>query len=244
MKNLLIILTLCFTEMSFGQQSDLHDIGNISQKSDSIEYRTKFRVETILSVDLLVFDFSQFSTELSNYNIDLLNKNGGIICLGLGFSINKLYSDINFGFSEDESKNKDSLKLHCRNNLYSITLGYRLVESKRISLIPNIAFKWYRYRLLNSDYQKKIPLNQYLINRDIDLRFNQTILFVGIDLDFKFHKFLPKMRHKFWTAGFYAGYALKLNKTPWIYSKGNRLTTNNQLINDDLNLGVRITFCY
>jgi hypothetical protein len=104
-----------------------------------------------------------------------------------------------------------------------------------------VALKWNRYRLINSDNERRIPIQQYVDERDLDIRFNQLTGFVGLNLSFKFYKYNP-LRSNYWTFGIYGGYCFKINDKPWVYSKRNRLTTDAEIEVDKLNFGIHFSF--
>jgi hypothetical protein len=46
----------------------------------------------------------------------------------------------------------------------------------------------------------------------------------------------------YWSVGLSGGYAIKINQTPWVYSRGNRLTTDRQINLDPWTISLSISY--
>lgn len=194
-----------------------------------------------LQVDFLFNDFEDFRPILKDYNVDLMNKSSGIFSTELAGTYKTYYAGINFGWAHDTDSYNDSLNIKFNTTQYGLHFGYILINTKRFLLIPKVAVKWNRYRLLNTDINNKIPIGQYVSERDLDIRFNQMTGFVGLNLSYKIYEFnlLPT---DYSTFGIYCGYAFKLNDQPWIYSRGNRLTSTGKIEMQNYNFGFYFSF--
>ena len=45
-----------------------------------------------------------------------------------------------------------------------------------------------------------------------------------------------------WQVGIYGGYAVKVNRKPWIWSDGNRITTDNEIRLKPFTAGISVSF--
>ena len=194
-------------------------------------------------IDGLKNDFSQFLEPLGDYNINFMNKTYAFTSFDFAATYNRYQAGLMYGTESEYSEGiaGDSLDADLNSLLFGLSLGYKLIDSRRIVLMPGVALKWYRYRLINSDKDRKIPLSQYISDRDLDIRFNQTALFLGTSLGYKiYNNFL--FVSDYWTIGVYGGYLIKLNEDPWIYSERNRLVSDRKIDMSKLNAGIRISF--
>ena len=202
----------------------------------------KWGYTATFQIDVIDANFGQFASGIGNYNTKALDGFVGVFNLELAATKNRKYFGVTFGllFSNNLG-NHDSLNIDINKNLYAINFGYKIINNRKVSLMPALAIKWYRYRLLNADKETKIPLNQYLNDRELDLRFNQTTAFFGAHLSFKFpykvkeNNFRPR---GFWTLGVYGGYLIKLHQRPIIFSKRNQLSTNHEIDLKNYNFGI------
>jgi len=205
------------------------------------EYEFRYGFFASLQVDLVFNDFGDFKPLLKDYNVDLMNESNGIVGVELAGFYNRYYMGLNFGYANDEVNDHDSLDIVFNSSQYGLHFGYNLLDSRRILLTPKVAIKWNRYRLLNNNNDKTIPLEQYINERDIDLRFNQMTGFVGINLAYKAY-INNLLQTDFWSFGVYGGYVFKLHDKPWIYSRGSRLTSNGKIGMENYNFGVHFSF--
>lgn len=211
-----------------------------SQESYS-KQRLKFGFILFLQADFIFNDFEDFRSVLKDYNVDLMNKSRGIFSVEMAGTYKSYYAGLNIGWASIGNYRHDSLDIEFNTAQYGLHFGYNLLNSKRILFTPKVAVKWNRYRLLNNDKESRIPIEQYVSERDIDLRFNQITGFIGFNLSYKIKNF-NVLSTEYWTVGVYGGYAFKLNDNPWIYSRGNRLTSSRKISVENYNLGIHFSF--
>ncbi|HSV76502.1 MAG TPA: hypothetical protein VLH37_05665 [Bacteroidales bacterium] len=190
--------------------------------------------------DFIFKDFGEFRAALGDSNIDILNVNLGSITFGLSGMFNRIYAGISYGLSNSFADISDSLSIDLEYSKYGLHFGYNLVYSPRFIITPKIAIKWNRHRLINSAYDRRISLDEYLAVRDLDIRFNQLTGFAGLRLAYKMYNpiFLGR---GYLTAGVFAGYCFKINDKPWIFSRENRLTTDYKIHVKNLNFGLSVS---
>lgn len=203
--------------------------------------RLKYGFISFLQVDFIFNDFEDFRSVLKDYNVDLMNKSSGIFSIELAGTYKKYYAGLNVGWATDGDYKHDSLEIEFNTTQYGLHFGYNLLNSKRILFTPKVAVKWNRYRLLNNAKERRIPIEQYVSERDVDLRFNQVTGFIGFNLSYKLKNFYF-LSTEYWTFGVYGGYAFKLNDNPWIYSRGNRLTSGGKIRVENYNIGIHFSF--
>ncbi|MDZ7635449.1 MAG: carboxypeptidase-like regulatory domain-containing protein [Bacteroidales bacterium] len=197
-------------------------------------------MRSTLSLDAVFTDFAEFTPDLGSYNTEVMDY-FAVIGPELGAIVSGVYFGLGLGVGYSYKDDYDSLVVDLNNTLYKFSLGYDLVSSTRIRLAPILSVKWLRYRLMNYPNERKITLTSYLGERDIDIRFNQTIAVAGVDLEYIMYT-SSVGRSDYWSVGIEGGYAVRLNQTPWVYSKGNRLMTDNQIGLDHLTFGLSLSY--
>ncbi len=216
----------------------------LSDKSYSGDYSSentpRATMRWTVNLDAMATDFSQFSTSIGSYNTDIMDK-FRVIGPELGVSFSKIYAGIGMGFGYGRKHEYDSLVLDQNNTAYYLNFGYDVIKATRLRLTPLLSIRWLRSKLLNYANEDKIPLSQYLDERDLDLRFNQTIAVAGINLECLMYND-AYVNGEYWSIGLFGGYAMKLNQQPWIYSKGNRTTAEGEIILDHLTFGLNLSF--
>jgi hypothetical protein len=192
------------------------------------------------NIDALSTDFSQFSSSIGSYNTDIMDK---FTTIGpeLGVSVSRIYAGAGLGFGLGRKQESDSLVLDMNNTAYYLNFGYDVIKATRVRLTPLLSVRWLRSRLLNYPNEKKIPLSQYLDERDLDLRFNQTIAVAGINLECLMYND-AYVNGEYWSIGLFGGYVMKLNQKPWMYSGGNRITSDGEIGLDHFTFGMNLSF--
>ncbi len=195
------------------------------------------------SIDWMSTDFNVFQNLLVEENIDRLNKHDLTFGVELGFTNKRFYHGYNLGFSAITNNQNDTIVRVVNKSFVGAQIGYKLLDSKRWSFMPTIGIKKYKYRLTNHDKEAKISLNQFLTQRrDLDIRFNQFVGYLGGNLSFKLK---PKNRDPnntgFWSFGIYGGYLFKIHPRPLVYAKSNRLTTDQKTSIENFNIGIHFT---
>lgn len=186
--------------------------------------------------DISKWDFSNF-TELGEENIEALNLSGqkgyqpmlsnefGVIFM------NAIYTGVNFGFVGYNSRNnthqeKEVYATKYRKHNFGLNVGYQLLNNRHSIFTPKANIQWNRFRLASFPRENEIPLDDYLANRDLDIRFHQFTGFLGGDLAFRLY---DNFFDENLTLNIYGGYQYKLHKKPIIRSEGNKLLTEKQI---------------
>ncbi len=204
------------------------------------DFNSHLAMRSSFNLDALFTDFNQFSSILGSYNTDVMDY-FAVIGPELGGSFSRFYAGFGLGMGYSYKDDIDTLVVDLNNTSFNLKLGYDLVNSPRIRLTPLVSLRWLRFRLLNYSNEKKISLSQYLEERDLDLRFNQTIAVAGINLEYLMYNG-AYYSSSYWSVGLFGGYAMKLNQKPWIYSRGNRLMTENEIGLKHLTYGISLSF--
>ena len=193
-----------------------------------------------LNMDAFFTDFTEFTLYIGPYNTDLMTF---FYVAGpeLGASFSRVYFGIGLGMGYGNKDDNDTLAIDINNSAYKLSLGYDLISSRRIRLTPAISARWLRWRLQNYPGERKIPLTTYLSERDIDLRFNQAVAVAGLNLEYLMYSGTAG-KGDYWSVGLSGGYAIKINQTPWVYSRGNRLTTDRQINLDPWTISLSISY--
>lgn len=193
-----------------------------------------------LGFDFIFSDFSEFSELLGTYNTEVMEF---ITVTGpeVGISFPRFYTGFGFEFGYGYEDDHDSLVVDLNNTLYKLTFGYDIINSRRIRMTPMLSFRWLTWRLRNYPDERRVPLERYLLDREIDLRFNQTAAVAGLNLEYKIYSDVAGLGD-YWSLGLYGGYAMRLNHKPWIWSDGNRITTDRAIGLDPLTVGFSISF--
>jgi hypothetical protein len=192
-----------------------------------------------LIMDVIFTDFAQFTPSLGSHNTDLM-KSFAVIGPELGASFSRVYLGLGIGMGYNYKDDTDTLTVDLKNSSYKLNFGFDLVSSQRIRLTPLISLRWLRYRLMNYPGDRKITLTRYLEERDIELRFNQTVAVAGLNMEYIMYSGL-RGSSDYWSFGVAGGYATKLNRTPWVYSRGNRVMTDNMIGLDPLTFSITIS---
>ncbi len=194
-----------------------------------------------LSLDALFTDFSEFSSSIGSFNTDAMDY-FAVTGPELGVSVHRFYTGFRLGMGNGYSEEHDTLIFDLSNTSFSLNLGYDLITSPRLRITPLISLKLLRFRLQNYRNERKIPLTQYLDERDLELRFNQMAAVAGINLEYLIYSDILHSGGDYWSIGAFGGYAMKLNRTPWIYSRGNRLITDSEIGLKHLTFGLSVSF--
>ncbi len=201
---------------------------------------TRAAMRSSLSLNAVFTDFAEFTSDLGAHNTDLMDY-FSVIGPELGVTVSRLYFGFGLGMGYNYKDDYDTLIIDLKNTSYRLTLGYDLVSSRRVRLTPLISVRWLKYRLMNYPGDRKITLTNYLSERDIDIRFNQAIAIAGLNMEYIMYSAAPG-RGDYWSIGAEGGYAVKLNRTPWVYSKGNRLMTDRQIGLNHFTVGLGVSY--
>ncbi len=197
-------------------------------------------LRSTLGLDAVFTDFSEFAPELGTHNTKVMDY-FAVIGPGMGASLSGFSFGIGLGFGYSYKNDYDTLIVDLNYTMYKLNLGYDVVSSRRMRITPFVSLRWLRIRLENYPEERKITLGQYLSERDIDLRFNQTIAVAGLNIEYIMYSGAPG-NSDFWSFGLAGGYAAKLNRTPWVYSRGNRIMTDNKIGLNHLTFGLGVSY--
>ncbi|MFZ2286369.1 MAG: hypothetical protein WAV93_05230 [Bacteroidales bacterium] len=197
-------------------------------------------LRSTLGLDAVFTDFTEFAPDLGLYNTDVMDY-FAVVGPELGASLSGFYFGFGFGFGYSYRDDHDTLIVDLNNTMYKLNLGYDLVSSTRLRITPLISFRWLRFRLENYPAERKITLETYLDERDLDLRFNQTIAVAGLNMEYIMYSGAPG-NSDYWSFGLEGGYAVKLNQKPWTYSRGNRIMSDNTIGLKHMTFGLRVTY--
>ena len=181
---------------------------------------------TTMAAEIMFTDFSEFESTLGNYNTDFMSGQRGTFNVEFAGTYKRFMAGAGIGISLSDNLNNDSLKVGFNTMQYNLDFGFKILNTKRLAITPLIGLKWNCYRLTNSDINRKIPIESYIANKDLDIRFNQTYSSAGLRIEYKLKS---EEHYSYWSAGVDGGYILPLNKVPWTYSRKDRLLTDKEL---------------
>lgn len=192
-------------------------------------------------IDIVDDDFDVFTTILGKENVSTLNRMSGTFNFELAFMRKRFHYGFIGGLLFTTNQDPDSIDIELNNSVFGLNLGYRIIDHKRFFFMPTVAFKWYKYRLINSDLRDDNQLSTFVQqSRDLDIRIWQPTAFLGASLAFKFDGKV-KNDQQFWTLGLYGGYLFKLRDRPHINGVRSQLDTNAKIKVHPFNLGI---FCF
>ncbi|WP_130093963.1 hypothetical protein [Brumimicrobium glaciale] len=223
----------------FSQEDSSTQEINPTENEDSV--RGNWGLSFTYFSDHFINDFSQFSNVLGEHNTNLMNELTLTHNWGLAATYKKYQVGLNYGNGSVKNNEYDSLNLSFNSNVLRLDLGYKLIDRKRVIVMPVFSLKMNRYKLINSEKDEDVSIEEYLVNRDLDIRFNQLTGFIGLNAAIKINGRYLKIPIKYWTLGMYAGYHFKLNKYPFINSSGNNLKSEQQIKINSLNFGLKLT---
>jgi len=169
-KFLLLLFHISLTINLLCQYSVRNNMDKIKDHRD-LELTIAFQVNTVFN------NFNDFSNVFDNDNIGLMNSTSGISNLISGIIYKNFYFGWNYGYSYDSNNKHDSIHFEFSLNQFGLNFGYNLINNKRFIIRPKAEIKWNRYRLLNNN-KNRIPLEQYINDKELDIRFNQFVGFV------------------------------------------------------------------
>ncbi len=196
-----------------------------------------------VSVDVLNVDFDAFEEEIEPFNSNFISSFNRKTVFEYGWTFpSKINFALQYGWGRKREIARDTVQLDLRRQQYGFTFGYNLVNEQKLRVAPKVGARMYHFLLLNYNDDNKIPLTQYLTERDLQLTVNQPIVFAGIDVLYLLrNKYAPK-NTSFFSFGGYAGYAQRITSSPWLRGVGNRLDTDRELAIEDFNFGFAISY--
>ncbi len=197
-------------------------------------------LRSTMGLDALFTDFTEFVPELGTHNTEVMDY-FAVIGPELGARLSGFSFGIGLGLGYSYKNNYDTLIVDLNNTMFKMNLGYDIVSSRRMRVTPFVSLRWLRFCLENYSGERKITLGEYLSERDINLRFNQTIAVAGLNIEYLMYSGAPG-NSDFWSFGLAGGYAAKLNRIPWVYSRGNRIMTDNTIGLSHLTFGLSVSY--
>jgi hypothetical protein len=197
-------------------------------------------VRSSMALDAVFSDFNEFTPLLGSYNTEVMDY-FSVAGPELGASVSGVYFGLGLGLGYGYRDKYDTLIVNLNNTACKINLGFDLVSTGRLRITPLLSVRWLRYRLLNYSGERKISLTSYLDERDLDLRFNQAIAVAGLNIEYLMYSQVFG-QGDYWSAGLFGGYATRINPSPWIFSRGNRIMTDNSINLKPLTIGFSISF--
>lgn len=225
-------VTINLTPMYFPEETFSYDFRDYT--NPDIIARSAF------SLDILMSDFSEFEALLGSFNTNAMDY-FAVTGPELGASFPRFYAGLGLGMGYRYKDDIDTVVVDLNNTQFKLSLGYDLISSHRIRMTPMISLRWLKYRLRNYSSERKVPLQNYLQEKETDLRFNQTAAVIGLNLEYLMYSGNAGVSD-YWSVGIFGGYAVKLNRKPWIWSDGNRITTNNAIRLDPFTAGISVSF--
>ncbi|HLO91312.1 MAG TPA: hypothetical protein VK172_09120 [Lentimicrobium sp.] len=206
---ILVILPLLAFNQEKKRNSDFPD----ENPSPTLGYVLAFKGQ------VLMFDYDKYRNYLGEYNDSILSTEG-LGRIEFGFLYKKHYFGVHYGFMGTSNKTDSLLvKLHLRQ--FGLSYGYNIINTWHFTVRPSVSLNWNKSRLLNTPKLDAIPIQQYLNDRDLDIRFNQPYCYLGIDLSYKAYG--PKL-DQYTAFGIFAGYTFKITTNPIVNSRNTRLT--------------------
>jgi hypothetical protein len=170
-------------------------------------------------------DFDAFEPFLGNKNIKMIESDKPHIVVGLHVPINKTTIAAGYGHIERLNDRHDTIGRKLTSHLLMVKVGYSLYENKRISIGPEAGFGWVRRRLQNFSKADRIPLEEYLNDKTLDIRFHDFVAMAGLNVSVNILTSL-ELFYEYISLGISGGHLAHLNRSTIIRSNGNRLTTN------------------
>ncbi len=180
-------------------------------------------------------DFSQFTNELGNENVQLLENTSMHYSFDFHGYINKFYLCIGGGNNE-QKKELDSIKQRVFSGHIATYFGYNILN-KWITVTPTVGLLTFRSRLFNSSVGDTEQLINYVQNKEIDLKMRKYFASGGVDVNIRLNR-NPSFQGEYFLLGFRTNYLLDLHANTILNSKENRLKSNSTI--DFNNLHFRI----
>ena len=197
-------------------------------------------VRSALSFDLIFTDFSEFAGLLGTHNTEAMDY-FSVTGPEIGASFPRFFAGFGIGMGYSYEDDEDTLIIDLNNTSCKLSLGYDIISTYRIRMTPLLSVRWLKYRLRNYPGERRISLENYLVEGETDLRFHQTVAVAGLSLEYLIHSG-QKVKGDYWSVGLYGGYAVKLNRKPWVRSGGNRITTDSVISLRPFTAGISVAF--
>lgn len=217
-KCLRIILVLGLIPLVSYSQEKLH---SFRKRPDFPQWQPSpnYGITMMYGAEVLQFDYKNYLPLVGHLN-DTINEIDGMMQLGVGGYLKDNYLGITYCYNE-HLFDRDSIEVNFRNTSWEFTYGYNILNTWRFRLRYDVSLKLSHVRLINTAVEDEISINQYIKNRDLDIRINQPLSCMGFNLEYKFY---GKGLDTYWSFGVYGGYIFKLTPFPTVRSRSTRLT--------------------
>lgn len=193
-----------------------------------------------IGFDAILTDFSEFTGLLGSHNTEAMDY-FAVTGPEIGASFPRFYTGFGIGMGYNYKEDYDTLVVDLKNTLFKLSLGYDIISSRRIRMTPMVSLRLMKSRLRNYPGESRVKLEDYLREKETDLRFNQAMAVAGLNLEYLMYSGNRGMSD-YWSIGLFGGYAVKLNRKPWIRSDGNRITTDSAIRLNPLTAGISISY--
>lgn len=190
-------------------------------------------------LERMEFDFNEFSSVFSEKNIELLESPKLFWGLEYGVQYHELFFSVQFSLGRQTQTLNDSIDGRVNYNRLGLAVGYYLVNSKKIQLIPKFELFYNSLGLKNFSSTKEIPLVDYLENPNFDLDFSQYTGQIGMEVNWKFPYLSTNPTQPF-LIGIHSGYNFTLGKTS-LQSENNTLKTSQNIDLANMTYGFHFT---
>lgn len=185
-------------------------------------------------------NFFGFFPELEFYNVRMLNQGEGFFGIESMLEYNNFHGGLQFGFGQYSAEEVGDLRVGLYTFMSALNLGYQLNPNGRVSVVPFFGLRYFRYRLTNESLTYDITLEEYLENRDLDLRFHRVTGLLGARIGYRiFDTGTPLIDG--YTFGFYGGYLFPVHSETLLYSRRNRLSHNGNMRYEGFSVGLVFT---
>jgi hypothetical protein len=213
--------------------------------ADSLQQEKKpVTVFTSIDIDVPEMDFSMYEALLGSDNVEFMYGAQPMFIYKIGSIRNRFVSNMMLGYSFSTDLTKNNLDYKFNGFLAGWSVGYNIIDSRRFVVKPYSSIKWYRYRLQNSEKGRTVDLEDYIANRELDMRFNHLTGSLGLEAQLKIN-IRNHLSGDYMTMGGYAGYLVPFNKYTWLFSAENRLIyPSGHITFSNLNWGITFNFVF
>jgi len=215
------------------QTFNLSDLEQILVGCPPSKFRRSFSAIGIQFFNLSAMgaDFSNFENALGVENTEILNRAISTYNIGVDYFHRGFNAMFQFGipFSTIETNNRAdrdrTINIRTRTTSLGLQVGYRIIDIRHFFIRPDVALNYYRIRLTNGE-RRSVYLDDFVNNRDLDIRFHQLTGYSGLTFAYRFPASAFPQPLYFTLSG---GYHFRVNNSPWIRSAASRIRTNDRI---------------
>jgi len=156
----------------------------------------------------------------------------------MGLTRNNLFLSLSYASAFAKPAKNDSLATESKlnQNSWALRCGYNLIKGETFVMSPYIGIRQSRFRHLTRSQNKRTPIDEYLLEPNIDLRVTQYSAIAGLNFTLNFNDQ--------WSFGGYLELLGDLHEHPITRTKGSRLSSNisNPLNNYVIGIGMGFGF--